>query len=141
MHGSWDMKRDRQNFLSFWAIFCHFTPLTAQKIKIKKKKNEKHAWRYHHFTQVYQNHDQMLHCSWDMTCNGCKCYFSFWAIFCPFTSLKAQKIKIKKNGKKRKEISLLYTRTKNYDQMMYGSWDMMRHRRTEKMTYTGGCPT
>ena len=32
MHGSCDMKRDRQNFLSFWDIFCPFT------------------WRYHHFT-------------------------------------------------------------------------------------------
>ena len=27
----------RQNFLSFWAIFCPFTPLTTQKIKILKK--------------------------------------------------------------------------------------------------------
>ena len=33
---------------SFWAIFCPFTPLTAQKIKIKKM----NTWRYH-FTYVY----------------------------------------------------------------------------------------
>ena len=25
MYGSWDMKRDRHNFLSFWTIFCPFT--------------------------------------------------------------------------------------------------------------------
>ena len=25
MYGSWDTKWDRQNFLSFWAIFCSFT--------------------------------------------------------------------------------------------------------------------
>ena len=37
MYDSWDMKRDRQNFLSFWTIFCPFTPLTTQKIKILKK--------------------------------------------------------------------------------------------------------
>ena len=37
MYGSWDMERDRQNFFSFWTIFCPFTPLTTQKIKILKK--------------------------------------------------------------------------------------------------------
>ena len=41
-----------------------------------------------------KNHDHMLCGSWDMVCNGCKCYFSFWAIFCPFSSLIAWKIKI-----------------------------------------------
>ena len=65
MYGSWDMKCNRQKFLSFWAIFCPFTPLTTQKIKILKKKNEKSknktktkqkktTWRYHLFTKVYQ---------------------------------------------------------------------------------------
>ena len=37
MYGSWDTKHDRQNFLSFWTIFCPITPLTTQKIKISKK--------------------------------------------------------------------------------------------------------
>ena len=37
MYGSWDIKCDRQIFLSLWAIFCPFTPLTTQKIKILKK--------------------------------------------------------------------------------------------------------
>ena len=41
MFGSWDMMRDRQNFLSFWTIFCSFTPLTNQKIKILKN------WKKH----------------------------------------------------------------------------------------------
>ena len=26
MHGSWDVECNRQNFLSFWIIFCPFTP-------------------------------------------------------------------------------------------------------------------
>ena len=34
MYGSRDMEWNRHNFLSFWVIFCPFTPLT-----IKKKKN------------------------------------------------------------------------------------------------------
>ena len=35
------MARNRCIFISFWAIVCPFTFLTARKIKIKKKKNEK----------------------------------------------------------------------------------------------------
>ena len=34
---SWDIRHNRQKFLSFWAIFCPFIPLTNQKIKIFKK--------------------------------------------------------------------------------------------------------
>ena len=51
MYGSWDMKRDGQNFLSFWTIFCPFTPLKPEKSKFWK--NEKKPWRYYHFTQVH----------------------------------------------------------------------------------------
>ena len=36
---------------SFWAIISPF--LITQKIKIKKKM-KKNAWKYHHFTHVYQ---------------------------------------------------------------------------------------
>ena len=55
-----------------------------------------------------KNHDHMLYCSWDMACDRCNCYFSFWAIFCPFTPLTAQKIKILKKWKKYLEISPFY---------------------------------
>ena len=51
MYGSWYMKHHRQN-LSFWTVFCHFTPLITQKIKTLK--TEKNTWRYHQFKQVYQ---------------------------------------------------------------------------------------
>ena len=39
MYDSWDMEHDRQDFFSFWTIFCPFTPpsplwLTTQRIKI-----------------------------------------------------------------------------------------------------------
>ena len=51
MYGLWDIKRTKQIFLSFWAIFCPFTPLTTQKIKLKKMK--KNFRRYHHFKLGY----------------------------------------------------------------------------------------
>ena len=52
MYGSWDIEHDGQNFfLSFWTIFCTFTPLTTQRVKILKK--WKHHLEIYHFTQVY----------------------------------------------------------------------------------------
>ena len=45
-----------------------------------------------------------------MARDRCNCYFSFWAIFCPFTPLRAQKIRIKKEIiKKCLEILSIYT--------------------------------
>ena len=40
MYGSWDNKRDGQNFLSFWTVFWPFTPLTTRKIKILKNRKK-----------------------------------------------------------------------------------------------------
>ena len=57
-----------------------------------------------------KNYDQMMYGSWDMVHDRCNCYFSFWAIFCPFTPLTAQKIKILKKWKKCLEISSFYIR-------------------------------
>ena len=47
-----------------------------------------------------KNHDHVLYCSLDVGLKGCNCYFSFWAIFCPFNCLTVWKIKILKNEKK-----------------------------------------
>ena len=55
-------------------------------------------------------------------------YFSSWAIVCPFIPLTAQKIKIKNKTKTKKtlgDIIILHMYTKNYDQMMYDSSDML----------------
>ena len=47
IYGFRDMKCNSQNILWFWAIFCHFTPLTTQKIKILKKKNHLEISSFH----------------------------------------------------------------------------------------------
>ena len=36
MYGFWDIKCDRQSFLSFWTVVCPFNPLTTWKIEILK---------------------------------------------------------------------------------------------------------
>ena len=173
MYGSWNIKHNRQDFLSFLAIFCPFTPpppppppLKTHKIKILKNW-KKNFWRYYHFKHKYhqsksydvwflryrarqtefflilghflpfytpssppnnpetqnfekmkktpgdiiilhkctKNHDHRLYCSWDMACDGCNCYFSFWAILFPFTPLTTHKTRISKKWKTSLEIS------------------------------------
>ena len=52
-----EMLSTTDNFLSFWTIFCPFTPLTTRKTKLSKKWKTK-ARRYYHF---------MIYGSWDMT--------------------------------------------------------------------------
>ena len=54
---------------------------------------------------------------WHVTDN----YFSFWAIFCPFTVLTAHKIKILKMEKTPGDIIILHNCTKNHDHMIYCS--------------------
>ena len=45
MHGSSDIKCNRQNFLSFWAIFLPFYPPSSPKTQNVKKKKQK--WKIH----------------------------------------------------------------------------------------------
>ena len=51
IYGSWNIRWNRQNFLSFWTIFCPFIPQQPGKWKFWKL--EKNNWRYCHFTQVH----------------------------------------------------------------------------------------
>ena len=100
-HNVWFLRyRVRQTEL--FVILDHFLPfcpLTTQKIKILKnwKKTPRDIIILHKCTK---NHDHIPYCSSDMPCNRFNCYFSLWAIFCPFISLTAQKIKIKKKNEK-----------------------------------------
>ena len=48
MYGSWDMKRERQNFEPFFALL----PFEQHK-KWKFWKTETNTWRHYHFTKVY----------------------------------------------------------------------------------------
>ena len=99
MYGSWDMECDRHNFLSFWASFCCFTPLTTWKIKMLKKwKKAPGDIIILHFCTT--NEDHMMYGSWDMK-HGRQNFLSFWAsFFLSCTALIAWKIKILKKWKK-----------------------------------------
>ena len=74
------------------------------------------------------DYDQMMYDSWDMVRDRCNCYFSFWTIFTlnplpPTTTPASQNFE--KMKKTPGDIIILHTCTKNYDQMVYSSWDMV----------------
>ena len=134
----------------------HFLPFYSPKsLKNKNfKKMKKQPGDIIILHKCTKNYDQMMYGSWDMVRDRliishlglCFALLPFYLLpFCP-NSPKNQNFA--KMNKEPGDI-ILHKCTKNYDQMMYGSWDMLRDRlrdgqtdgRTEKVTYRGGCPT
>ena len=68
MCASWDMESDRHTFLSFWAIFCPFTPLLRPKIKIWKKCKKTAYFILLHMCTI--NEDHMMYGCWDVRHDG-----------------------------------------------------------------------
>ena len=64
IYGSWNIRCNRQAFLSFWAIFCPFTPLTTRKIKILKLKKTPGDIIILHICPMNDNH--MMYGPWYM---------------------------------------------------------------------------
>ena len=140
MYASWDMVRDGCNYFLFWAIFCPFTPVTSWKMKILKK------WKKHLEISPFYICVLKIIIIRSMVpeiwCVTDAIVISHFGLFFALLPRLAQRIKILKKKKKTPgDIINLYKCTKNYDQVMYGSWDMVRDGRTEKVTYRGGCPT
>ena len=109
-------------FLSFWTIFCSFTSLTTQKIKILKK------WKKHleilslYICTINDNH--LMHGSWDMECDGHSffCNFRLFFALLPPNNLKNQNFeKLKKTSG---NIAILNKCTKNHYHMLYCSLDI-----------------
>ena len=104
------MARDGCNFyFSFWAILSHSTSLTAWKTEIKKNNKKEILEISSFYISVWKtmiicyNVPEIWHLM-DVTF-----IFSFCAIFCTSTPLKAQKTKSQKKRKKHLEISSFYT--------------------------------
>ena len=65
MYSSWDMEHNRQNFFSFWTVFCPFTPLTQPR-KPKFWKDEKKPVDIIILHKCSKNDNHMRYGSWDM---------------------------------------------------------------------------
>ena len=113
-------------FCGYFGLF--FALLPRQPRKSKFWKNEKCFWRYYHFRHKYhKNH--VMYDFWDMECNR-QSSSHFGTFFFPFTPLPPliQKIKILKKWRKKNQnltdFIILHKLTKNYNHIIYGSWDM-----------------
>ena len=84
---TWNIRCDRQKFLSFWAIFCSFSPLLTWEIKILKLKKTPGDIILNIFT-INDNH---MYGFWNIERDR-QNFLSFWTVFCPFTSIWTQKI-------------------------------------------------
>ena len=139
------IEHDRQNFLSFWTVFCHFTFLTIWKIKILKnwKKHTKISSFYTSVPKI------MIKCCtapeiWHVT--DIIVIFHFGLFFALLTPKQPKKSKFKQNEKS----SWRYNHFTYVPKIMirwctvpeiWCTTDGRTDRRTEKVTYRGGCPT
>ena len=105
-YGSWDMEHKDRIFCHsgpFFALFLFYGPRKSKFWKMKKIPGD---------TIILQmctiNDSHMMYVSWDMKWNRHN-FLSFLTIFCPFTPLATQKIKILKNWTKLLEILSFYT--------------------------------
>ena len=128
LYCSWDMTYEIwliNCYFLFWAILVRITlppPNSPKNETFKKMK--KSPVDIIILQKCTKNHDNMLCCSWDMACDRCNCYFSFWAIFCPFYPITVQKMKISKKLKKCLKISSFYTSAPKIMIICYTVWDM-----------------
>ena len=96
IHGSWNIRWNRQKLLSFSAIFCPFSPLTTRKIKILKLKKTPADIIILQISTVNDNH--MIYGSWDLDHDRHN-FLSFWTVFCPFTPYESRQSKLWKDDK------------------------------------------
>ena len=144
------MEHDEDNFLSFFALLPPNHP---------ENQNFEKKWRKCLEISFYTNVPKimiicsllmcdgcnfffwsyccnfcLLHCFWEMRHDGCN-FYSFWAIFFLITSLATQKSKIFKKWKNTPGyIIILHMCTKNYDHIIYGSWNVACDRRMDGQT-------
>ena len=121
-YGSWDIERNRHNFLSFWTIFCPFASLTTQKIKIleKRKKTPGDIIILHKFT-INDNH--MMYSSWYMKRDG-QNFLSFGTVFPPFYPHNNPKNQNYEKLKKTHGDIIILQVYQNHDHMLHSSLDM-----------------
>ena len=114
-YGSLNADWDRQNFLSFWAIFCPSAPLWTQKIKILKQ------WKKNTCSYYHEYHEWQSYGVWFLRYGARRTFWtiSFGTVFSllPPPPLTTWKIKILKNEKTPGDI-MLHKCTKNHDHML-----------------------
>ena len=133
IHGSWDIRHNRA-FCRFGPYFALLTPLTNQKIEILKK-CKKHLEIPSFYTSVPKI---IIICYtvpeiWRVTDVIIFFILGYFLPFYPDTPLNSPKNQTFKKMKKASgDIIILRMCTKNYDHMIYSSWDIVCDRRTDR---------
>ena len=131
IYGFWNVRCNREKFLSFWVNFCPFGLLTTQKIKILKLKKSPGILSFYTFVPYMTIIWCMFPEIWSVKD---RMFLTFWTIFCPFTppplspSNNPKSQNFKKMKKLAEDIIIWYRCTINDNYMMYGSWDIERVR-------------
>ena len=123
----------RQNFLSFWGIFCPFNPLPRNNPQNQNFEEMKNAFGYVITLNLCnKKDDHMMYAYSDMECSHRHNFLSFQAMFCSFVPLltpkikmwKMKKLKWKKCKKTPGYIILLHRCTNNQDHVhpWYSAW-------------------
>ena len=93
--------RHRFFFLVLDRFLSFYPPSNLKNKNFEKKKKTLGDILILHRCAINDNH--LMYGSWDIKCDGHK-FLSFWTVFCPFTTLRAQKIKSKKKKKWKKHL-------------------------------------
>ena len=145
MYGSWYTEWDRQDFFVILGHFLSFyhpfaPPNDLKKSKFWKRKRKKCLDILSFYTYMYSiNEHHMIYGFWNLRCDRQK-VLSFWVIFCPFSPLTTQKIKILKLKKAPGDIIILHICTIHDNHMMYVSWEMEREGQNLLSLWTNSYP-
>ena len=120
MYDVWDMKRYRQIFLSFWAIFWPFYLTINRKINIFYASVSKIMYVCFTVPEIWHVTDVIF-------------IFHFWPFLTFYTTNCAKNQNFEKVKTKAGDITILHMYTKNYNPMMYYSWDMVCDGQTDRM--------
>ena len=115
MYESWDTEHVGQNFLPFWSIFCTFTSITTQKIKILKNM-KKPPGDILTLTITWCMVPEMLSVMERIFCH----FGSFFSLLCPNNPENQNFDKLKKTPG---DIISNMCTINDYH-MMHGSWDI-----------------
>ena len=125
IHVSWSMEWERQNFLTFWAIFWPFTTRPTNDPENQKLEMKKNAWRYHHFTYLHYKWQSIIWCMVPEIWSTTDRIFVILDCSLHFYPLKnPENQNFEKMKKTPGDIIILHVCTINDNHMMYGSWDM-----------------
>ena len=134
IYGFWNIRCDRQKFLSFWAIFCPFSPLTTRKIKVLKLKKTPGDIIISHICTI--NDNLFMYGSWDMEHNIILCHSgSFFALLPPYGPRKSKFRKNEKNTWRYYHFTNI-----NNNHMIHGSSDMKCNGQNFLSFWTVFCP-